>query len=77
MRVNTVCPGRVGRRWTGMPRQELKEGRLSQAGRFPGGQCARQRFSEPADLACHSVSASDEAHFVTGVELLVDGGYVL
>jgi NAD(P)-dependent dehydrogenase (short-subunit alcohol dehydrogenase family) len=82
VRINTVCPGGVKTpMWTTMPFfQELEKKLGSQeaafeslAGGVPGG-----RFSEPADVV-HAILflASDEARFVTGVDLLVDGGYVL
>jgi NAD(P)-dependent dehydrogenase (short-subunit alcohol dehydrogenase family) len=82
VRVNTVCPGGVKTpMWTTMPFfRELVEKAGSEeaafesmAGSVPGG-----RFSEPADIV-HAILflASDESRFVTGVDLLVDGGYVL
>jgi 2,5-dichloro-2,5-cyclohexadiene-1,4-diol dehydrogenase 2 len=82
VRINTVCPGGVKTPlWTTMPFfQELVQKTGSEeaafeamAGGVPGG-----RFSEPADIV-HAILflASDEARFVTGVDLLVDGGYVL
>jgi NAD(P)-dependent dehydrogenase (short-subunit alcohol dehydrogenase family) len=82
VRVNTVCPGGVKTpMWTTMSFfRELVQKTGSEeaafatlAGGVPGG-----RFSEPADVV-HAILflASDEARFVTGVDLLVDGGYVL
>jgi NAD(P)-dependent dehydrogenase (short-subunit alcohol dehydrogenase family) len=82
VRVNTVCPGGVKTpMWTAMPFfRELVQKAGSEekafeslAGGVPGG-----RFSEPADVADAILYlASDEARFVTGVDLVVDGGYVL
>ncbi len=82
VRVNTVCPGGVKTpMWTTMPffgelvrKAGSEEAAFeSLAGGVPGG-----RFSEPADVV-HAILflASDESRFVTGVDLLVDGGYVL
>jgi 2,5-dichloro-2,5-cyclohexadiene-1,4-diol dehydrogenase 2 len=82
VRVNTVCPGGVKTpMWTTMPFfldlvQKLGSEEAafeSLAAGVPGG-----RFSEPADVV-HAILflASDEARFVTGVDLVVDGGYVL
>jgi 3(or 17)beta-hydroxysteroid dehydrogenase len=82
VRVNAVCPGGVKTpMWTAMPAfRDLVQKAGSEdaafeslAGGVPGG-----RFSEPADVARAILFlASDEARFVTGVDLLVDGGYVL
>jgi NAD(P)-dependent dehydrogenase (short-subunit alcohol dehydrogenase family) len=82
VRVNTVCPGGVKTPlWTALPsfRELVREAGSEEAafeslaGGVPGGP-----FSEPADVV-HAILflASDEARFVTGVDLLVDGGYVL
>jgi NAD(P)-dependent dehydrogenase (short-subunit alcohol dehydrogenase family) len=82
VRVNTVCPGGVKTpMWTTMPFfRELVEKVGSEeaafdslAGNVPGG-----RFSDPADVVNAILFlASDQSRFVTGVDLLVDGGYVL
>jgi len=82
VRVNTVCPGGVKTPlWTTMPLfRDLVQKSGSEEAAFeslaagvPGG-----RFSEPADVV-HAILflASDEARFVTGIDLLVDGGYLL
>jgi NAD(P)-dependent dehydrogenase (short-subunit alcohol dehydrogenase family) len=82
VRVNTVCPGGVKTPlWTTMPFfRDLVQKLGSEEAAFeslaagvPGG-----RFSEPADVV-HAILflASDEARFVTGIDLLVDGGYLL
>jgi NAD(P)-dependent dehydrogenase (short-subunit alcohol dehydrogenase family) len=82
VRVNTVCPGGVKTSmWTTMAFfRELVQKVGSEEAAFeslaegvPGG-----RFAEPADIV-HAILflASDEARFVTGADLIVDGGYVL
>lgn len=82
VRVNTVCPGGVKTAmWNSMPFfRELveKTGSAdkafeSMAQGIPGG-----RFAEPADIVQAILFlVSDEAQFVTGVDLVIDGGYVL
>jgi 3(or 17)beta-hydroxysteroid dehydrogenase len=82
VRVNTVCPGGVKTPlWMGVPFfQQLAEKKGSQEAAFdvlargvPGG-----KFSEPADVANVILFlASDEARFVTGIDFVIDGGYVL
>jgi 3(or 17)beta-hydroxysteroid dehydrogenase len=82
VRVNTVCPGAVKTpMWTTMPFfQELVQKTGSQEAAYASiaGSTAGSGFCEPADVV-HAILflASDEARFVTGVDLLVDGGYVL
>jgi NAD(P)-dependent dehydrogenase (short-subunit alcohol dehydrogenase family) len=82
VRINTVCPGGVKTpMWTTMPFfQELVQKSGSEEAAFASlaGDVPGSRFSEPADVV-HAILflASDEARFVTGVDLLVDGGYVL
>lgn len=68
IRVNTVVPGWVEVERT---REELSEGRLAEVGSIhPVG-----RIGDPDDVAgAISFLASDDAAFVTGAELLVDGG---
>lgn len=81
VRVNAVCPAGVKTpMWSSMPFfQDLvkqlgsEEAAYASLATGPG-----ERFAEPADVvAAILFLASDEARFVTGVELLVDGGYVL
>jgi 3(or 17)beta-hydroxysteroid dehydrogenase len=61
VRVNTVCPGS----------QEAAFEVLARG--VPGG-----KFSEPADVASVILFlASDESRFVTGIDFIIDGGYVL
>ena len=75
IRVNSVCPGTV-----------LTELTLAKAREFEGGvqgyidymlpKHPIGHLGEPIDIANAVLFlASDEAHFVTGVNLPVDGGY--
>jgi NAD(P)-dependent dehydrogenase (short-subunit alcohol dehydrogenase family) len=82
VRVNAVSPGGVKTpMWTTMPffkELEAKLGSSEAAFASLGGSVPGGRFSEPEDIARAILFlASDDARFVTGVELLVDGGYVL
>jgi NAD(P)-dependent dehydrogenase (short-subunit alcohol dehydrogenase family) len=82
VRVNTVCPGGVKTPlWTTMPFfQTLVEKLGSEEAAYaaiakgvPGG-----AFSEAPDVVNAILFlASDESRFVTGTDLVVDGGYVL
>jgi NAD(P)-dependent dehydrogenase (short-subunit alcohol dehydrogenase family) len=81
VRVNAICPGGVKTpMWSTMPFfRELVERLGSEEAAYdsmssgPG-----DRFAEPEDVVSAILFlASDEARFITGVELLVDGGYVL
>ena len=81
IRVNTVCPGGVKTpMWTGMPffrelvqRLGSEEAAFESLAAGPGGS-----FAEPSDIvAAILFLASDESRFVTGIDLVVDGGYVL
>jgi NAD(P)-dependent dehydrogenase (short-subunit alcohol dehydrogenase family) len=81
IRVNTVCPGGVKTpMWSSMPFfRELVQQLGSEDAAFaslaegPGGS-----FAEPADVvAAILFLASDEARFISGIDLVVDGGYVL
>jgi NAD(P)-dependent dehydrogenase (short-subunit alcohol dehydrogenase family) len=74
IRVNSVHPGYI---WTPMVENHLKslgdveEGRKALAELHPVG-----RVGEPDDIAYGILYlASDEARFVTGSELVIDGGY--
>lgn len=75
IRVNSVHPGYI---WTPMVQQHLRdqhadtdEGRRALAQQHPLG-----HIGEPDDIAWGVVYlASDEAKFVTGAELVIDGGY--
>ena len=74
IRVNAVDPGFI---WTPMAEQFLKaEGDLHAAAALPRGRHPLGHLGEPADVAWGCVYlASDEAKFVTGTELVIDGGY--
>ena len=81
VRVNTVCPAGVKTPlWTSMPFfQELTRRTGSEEAAFatlaagPGGP-----FAEPGEIVGAILFlCSDEARFITGTDLLVDGGYVL
>ncbi|WP_332654441.1 SDR family NAD(P)-dependent oxidoreductase [Brevundimonas sp.] len=74
IRVNSIHPGFI---WTPMveahlsSQGDLEEGRKATAALHPLG-----RIGEPDDIAWGAVYlASDEAAFVTGSELIIDGGY--
>jgi NAD(P)-dependent dehydrogenase (short-subunit alcohol dehydrogenase family) len=74
IRVNSIHPGFI---WTPMVENhlrslgDLEEGRTATAALHPLG-----RVGEPDDVAWGCVYlASDEARFVTGAELVIDGGY--
>lgn len=74
IRVNSIHPGFI---WTPMVQHHLatmgdvSEGRKATAALHPLG-----HMGEPDDIAWGAVYlASDEAKFVTGAELVIDGGY--
>ena len=74
IRVNSIHPGFI---WTPMVENhlssqgDLEEGRKATAALHPLG-----HIGEPDDIAWGAVYlASDEAKFVTGSELVIDGGY--
>ena len=74
IRVNSIHPGFI---WTPMveghlsAQGDLEEGRKATAALHPLG-----HIGEPDDIAWGAVYlASDEAGFVTGAELVIDGGY--
>ena len=74
IRVNSIHPGFI---WTPMveahlaAQGDLEAGRKATAALHPLG-----RIGEPDDIAWGAVYlASDEARFVTGSELVIDGGY--
>jgi 3(or 17)beta-hydroxysteroid dehydrogenase len=82
VRVNTVCPAGVKTPlWSSMPffqelvRQTGSEDAAyrSLAGSVPGG-----RFAEPEEVALAILYlASDESRYVTGTDMLIDGGYII
>jgi NAD(P)-dependent dehydrogenase (short-subunit alcohol dehydrogenase family) len=81
VRVNTVCPGGVKTpMWTTMPFfRELVQQLGSEEAAFASlASGSGGPFAEPGDVvAAILFLASDESRFITGVDLLVDGGYVL
>jgi NAD(P)-dependent dehydrogenase (short-subunit alcohol dehydrogenase family) len=81
IRVNTVCPGGVKTPlWAAMPFfRELVERLGSEDAAFASlASESGGPFAEPGDIvAAILFLASDEARFITGIDLLVDGGYVL
>jgi NAD(P)-dependent dehydrogenase (short-subunit alcohol dehydrogenase family) len=80
IRVNTVCPGGVKTpMWSAMPFfRELVQHLGSEEAAFTSLASESGPFAEPSDVvAAILFLASDDARFVTGIDLLVDGGYVL
>jgi dihydroanticapsin dehydrogenase len=77
IRVNAVCPGTV---WTPTVQRLARERGLDRAAadRHPdfGGGHILPRIAEPREIAYAILFlASDEASFITGAHLMVDGGY--
>jgi dihydroanticapsin dehydrogenase len=77
IRVNAVCPGTV---WTQIVERLTREAGLdrSAADAHPdwGGAHMIKRIAEPREIAAAILFlASDEASFITGENLMVDGGY--
>ena len=75
IRVNAVFPGWV---WTGMTQEELAETGedIEVAKANAATTCPLGRMGQPEDIAWAVLFlASDEASFITGAELAVDGGY--
>jgi NAD(P)-dependent dehydrogenase (short-subunit alcohol dehydrogenase family) len=81
IRVNTVCPGGVKTPlWSSMPFfRELVQRLGSEDAAFASLESdSGAPFAEPSDVvAAILFLASDEARFITGIDLIVDGGYVL
>jgi NAD(P)-dependent dehydrogenase (short-subunit alcohol dehydrogenase family) len=72
IRVNCVCPGGVDTPMTAMLHDEAMHSFRDQLRGFH----AFDRFSQPEEIAAAILFlASDEASFVTGSSLLVDGGF--
>jgi dihydroanticapsin dehydrogenase len=77
IRVNAVCPGAI---WTPIVERLTKERGLDRAAAdkhpdFGGGHMIK-RIGEPREIANAILFlASDEASFITGENLMVDGGY--
>jgi dihydroanticapsin dehydrogenase len=77
IRVNAVCPGAV---WTPTVQRLTREQGLDRAAadRHPDWGAAHmiKRIAEPREIAWAILFlASDEASFITGAHLMVDGGY--
>jgi dihydroanticapsin dehydrogenase len=77
IRVNAVCPGNV---WTPIVERLSREAGLDRAAADAhpdwGGAHMIKRIAEPSEIANAILFlASDEASFVTGACLMVDGGY--
>ncbi len=80
VRVNTVCPGGVKTpMWSTMPFfRDLVRQVGSEEAAFAALAKSGGPFAEPGDVvAAILFLASDESRFVTGIDLVVDGGYVL
>lgn len=74
IRVNSVHPGAV---YTGMARAAGIENRESMAATQAGHAPLAPYVGEPMDIAYgYLYLASDEAKFVTGEELVIDGGWI-
>jgi dihydroanticapsin dehydrogenase len=77
IRVNTICPGVV---WTQIVERQAKAMGLDRAAADVHPQWAGvqliQRCADPREIAYAILFlASDEASFITGAHLMVDGGY--
>ncbi|MGI9544577.1 MAG: SDR family oxidoreductase, partial [Cyclobacteriaceae bacterium] len=74
IRVNSVHPGYV---WTPMVEEYLEgQGTLEEARKTMDALQPIGHMGEPDDIAYGILYlASDEAKFVTGEELIIDGGY--
>jgi len=77
IRVNAVCPGTV---WTQIVERLTREAGLDRAAAdgHPdwGGAHMIKRIAEPREIAAAILFlASDDASFITGENLMVDGGY--
>jgi NAD(P)-dependent dehydrogenase (short-subunit alcohol dehydrogenase family) len=77
IRVNGVCPGAV---WTQIVQRITREAGLDRAAADAhpdwGGAHMIHRIAEPREIAYAILFlASDEASFITGENLMVDGGY--
>lgn len=74
-RVNTICPGLVPTSILGLSNEMFSEEQLKETmyGRYP-----LKRVGTPEDIAYAAIYLlSDASSWVTGINLLVDGGYCL
>jgi NAD(P)-dependent dehydrogenase (short-subunit alcohol dehydrogenase family) len=79
IRVNSICPGGVKTPlWRSMPFfQKLVEKTGSEEAAFAEMAGPTGRFAEPEEIAAAIVYlAGDEARFVTGTEMVIDGGFL-
>ncbi|SAK44256.1 short chain dehydrogenase [Caballeronia hypogeia] len=73
IRVNAVSPGPIATPFHG--KLGLSEKQLANTGETITAAVPLKRFGRPLEIAKASLSlASDDASFVTGIELVVDGG---
>jgi NAD(P)-dependent dehydrogenase (short-subunit alcohol dehydrogenase family) len=71
IRVNALSPGAVETR-----RMLMRYGSMAEARRIAGPKHLLQRLGQPEEIAQAALFlASDAASFVTGADMLVDGGY--
>jgi NAD(P)-dependent dehydrogenase (short-subunit alcohol dehydrogenase family) len=82
IRINTVCPGRVKTPiWKNLPFfQDLiqKQGSVEAAFSVLEQSAPFGRFAQPEEIAQAILYlASDDARYVTGIDLVVDGGHTL
>ena len=74
-RVNTICPGLVPTNILGLSNEMFSEEQLKETmyGRYP-----LKRVGTPEDIAHGAIYLlSDASTWVTGINLLIDGGYCL
>ena len=74
-RVNTICPGLVPTSILGLSNEMFSEEQLKETmyGRYP-----LKRVGKPEDIANGAIYLlSDASSWVTGINLLIDGGYCL
>ena len=79
IRLNSVCPGGVKTPlWKTMPFfQDLMAKHGSEEGAFRAMEQSR-RLADPEEIALAILYlSSDESRFITGTDLIIDGGYTL
>ena len=75
VRVNSVCPGFVGTELVSNALAQLSEADAQALAAVTIGRIPMGRFGEPAEIANVVLFlASDESSYVTGADLVVDGG---
>ncbi len=76
IRVNTVCPGFVETPLVGEALKPLSPADQEDFQKRVNGRIAMGRMARPEEIAnCVLFLASDEASYVTGTDLIVDGGF--